>query len=431
MSFETIVLLSIVAIASLVAIALVVRWFLESRRREDQNKERQNTKDLLHAQEKDLLQNVKDLLHARGEKEGQQLISSVKDILHGQDKENMSSLSKQDLAWQKSLEGAVQEIKSQVGERLQSATEKIGRQVGERLQSATEKNEEVLGKLQERLAVIGKAQDRIVSLSDEVGSLQKMLVNKQARGLFGETQLRDLIRQALPSKVCRFQVTLSNGKRCDCLIDLPRPPGPLVVDAKFPLESYRDLIAADDEQKKSVARKNFGEDVRRHVKDIAQKYILPGETAEWALMFLPSEVIFADVHNYLPQVVDEAHKLHVGIVSPATMMALLTTIRSILRDVRMREQAATIQKEVGNLQEDLQRLSQRLKNLDKHFSSAQKDLKEARTSWGKIANRRERILSLEPPQEQNIQPSFDFAGEQTPDSGGEVFISPEHALPDA
>jgi len=246
-----------------------------------------------------------------------------------------------------------------VDERLQG----FSKQVGDRLNDSTTKHQTALADLRERLAVIDKAQQNLTELSTQVVGLQDILANKQARGAFGEIQLRDLVEATLPPSAYAFQATLGNGRRADCLLQLPNPPGAIAIDSKFPLESYETLRkAGSDEALLVPARRAFAADVRRHVQDIAQRYIIPGETAESALMFLPSEAVYAELHANYREVVEASYKARVWIVSPTTLMATLNTVRAVLKDVRMREQAAIIQTEkIGELElEDAEREAQQV-----------------------------------------------------------------------
>jgi DNA recombination protein RmuC len=271
----------------------------------------------------------------------------------------------------------------------------LGKRVGDRLQEQTTAATQSLTELKERLAVIDAAQKNITELSSQVVGLQDILANKQARGAFGEIQLNDLVQAALPPSAYEFQATLEGGQRVDCLLKLPNPPGPIAVDAKFPLESYRALREARDEPALVQARREFSTAIRLHFKAIAEKYIRPGETAESALMFLPSEAVYAELHASFPNVVEESFRYRVWIVSPTTLMATLTTIRAVLKDVRMREQAGLIQKEVHTLLEDVQRLDERVGKLQRHFGQASEDLRDIRISTEKIAKRGDRIEALE------------------------------------
>ncbi|MGF1594347.1 MAG: DNA recombination protein RmuC [Kiloniellaceae bacterium] len=279
-----------------------------------------------------------------------------------------------------------------VDERLQG----FSKLVGDRLTDSTTKHQTALADLRERLAVIDKAQQNLTELSTQVVGLQDILANKQARGAFGEIQLRDLVEATLPPSAYEFQATLGNGRRADCLLRLPNPPGSIAIDSKFPLESYEALRrAGSDEAQVTAARRAFQADVRRHVKDIAERYIIPGETAESALMFLPSEAVYAELHANCREVVEASYKARVWIVSPTTLMATLNTVRAVLKDVRMREQAAIIQTEVGKMMEDVLRLNERVGKLERHFDQASRDIQDIRTSANKVVSRGEKIGELE------------------------------------
>ncbi|MBK0327480.1 DNA recombination protein RmuC [Rhodobacteraceae bacterium F11138] len=248
-----------------------------------------------------------------------------------------------------------------------------------------------LTQLQERLATIDKAQDNITKLSGDVLSLQDILSNKQTRGAFGEIQLNDIVSKALPSDSYQLQATLSNGKRADCLIHLPNPPGPIVIDSKFPLEAYEALRRAETQAQMTDAARQMRTAVRAHIKAISERYIIEGETADGALMFLPSEAVYAELHANFPDVVRDGFAARVWIVSPTTCMATLNTMRAILKDARMREQAGAIRKELGLLQKDVERLGDRVVNLDRHFGQAAKDIAEIKISADKAGRRAQRL----------------------------------------
>ena len=222
-----------------------------------------------------------------------------------------------------------------------------------------------------------------------------MLSNKQARGAFGEIQLNDIIVDALPPSAYQFQATLGNNSRCDCLLTLPNPPGAIVIDAKFPLESYRSLRNAENDAERTRATRAFKADMLKHINDIAGKYIIPGETAESAFLFLPSEAVYAELHANFTDVVEKSYKAKVWIVSPTTLMAVLHTVRAVLKDARMREQAGVIQKEVLSLIEDVGRLEDRVGSLQKHFTQAGRDIELIKTSTHKITRRAERIEEVQ------------------------------------
>ena len=267
----------------------------------------------------------------------------------------------------------------------------VQQQMNENLHGTARRTAQSLGDLQQRLATIDKAQENITKLSGDVLSLQDILSNKQTRGAFGEIQLNDIVLNALPSDSYTLQATLSNGRRADCLIHLPNPPGPIVIESKFPLEGYEGLRNAGTDWDLSEARKALRTSVRKHIKDISEKYILEGETADGALMFLPSEAVYAELHANFSDVVQEGFTARVWIVSPTTCMATLNTMRAILKDARMREQTGAIRRELGLLFQDVERLGTRVENLDRHFEQAAKDLSEIKISADK-AGRRARQL---------------------------------------
>lgn len=271
----------------------------------------------------------------------------------------------------------------------------VTKSVGEGLQQNTVKTAETLTDLRERLAKIDAAQQKISSLSEQVVSLQEVLSNKQARGAFGEIQLNDLVTSILPPSAYEFQAVLSNARRADCLLRLPNPPGSIVIDAKFPLESYSALRAAADDRGKVEAERFFRASVLKHIKDISEKYIISGETAESALMFLPSEAVYAELHANFTDVVEASYRAKVWIVSPTTLMATLNTVRAVLKDAKMREQAGVIQKEVGTLIEDIARLDSRIDSLSKHFKMANEDVDGIKISSSKIGRRIQKIEALE------------------------------------
>lgn len=248
-----------------------------------------------------------------------------------------------------------------------------------------------LGELQLRLKTIDKAQENITKLSGDVLSLQDILANKQTRGAFGEIQLTDIVSKALPSDSYALQHTLSNGKRADCLVRLPNPPGPIVIDSKFPLEAYEKLRGAKSDYELNEASRFMRTAVRAHIRAISEKYIIEGETADGAIMFLPSEAVYAELHANFPEVVREGFAARVWIVSPTTCMATLNTMRAILKDARMREQAGAIRKELALLYSDVDRLGTRVENLDRHFGQAAKDLADIKISADKAGRRAKRL----------------------------------------
>ena len=264
-------------------------------------------------------------------------------------------------------------------------------QMNENLQGSARRTAHSLGELQQRLTAIDKAQENITKLSGDVLSLQDILSNKQTRGAFGEIQLNDIVSKALPSDSYTLQATLSNGRRADCLIHLPNPPGPIVIDSKFPLEPYEALRNATTDWELNEAASQLRTAVKKHIKDISEKYIIEGETADGALMFLPSEAVYAELHANFSELVREGFSARVWIVSPTTCMATLNTMRAILKDARMREQAGAIRRELGLLYQDVDRLGTRVENLDRHFAQAAKDITEIKISADKAGKRARRL----------------------------------------
>lgn len=305
----------------------------------------------------------------------------------------------QDLgAGQERLTGGLHHVsdaqtKSQNGmmQMLEQRLAQVQQQMTENLQGSSRRTAHSLGELQQRLMAIDKAQDNITKLSGDVLSLQDILSNKQTRGAFGEIQLNDIVTKALPSDSYTLQATLSNGRRADCLIHLPNPPGPIAIDSKFPLEAYEALRAAQNDRDLAEAAKLMRQAVKKHIRDISEKYIIEGETADGALMFLPSEAVYAELHANFSDLVREGFSARVWIVSPTTCMATLNTMRAILKDARMREQAGAIRKELGLLYQDVDRLGTRVENLDRHFSQAAKDISEIKISADKAGRRARRL----------------------------------------
>jgi len=278
---------------------------------------------------------------------------------------------------------------------MEQRLEQVSARMGESLTTSATRTAKSLGQLQQRLEAIDKAQTKIEKLSGEVLTLQDILSNKQTRGAFGEFQLQEIVSHALPPDAYAFQYTLSNGRRADCLIHLPLPPGPIVIDSKFPLEAYEALRAAEDERAKLEAGRALKVAVLTHVKHIAERYIIEGETAESALMFLPSEAVYAELHANFADVVRAGFEARVWIVSPTTAMATLNTMRAVMKDARMRDQAHRIRREMGLLTKDVARLLERVGKLDQHFEQAHEDIRKIKISAEKAGNRAERLEVFE------------------------------------
>jgi DNA recombination protein RmuC len=278
-----------------------------------------------------------------------------------------------------------------VNERLDSQ----GQRMGQAMQATSVRTEESLGKLGERLAVIDRAQATIAQLSGEIVSLQAILANKQTRGAFGQGRMEAIIADALPMGAYSFQPTLSNGSRPDCVVMLPNGAPGLVVDAKFPLESWQRLNGASEESDRVRAAAGVRADINVHVRAIAEKYLIAGETHDTAFLFVPSEAIFADIHQQFEDVVQRAARARVMIVSPALLMLSVQVVQALLRDVRMREQAHLIQAEVREMLADLARLDERVGKLKSHFAQVQGDIEQVQVSTRKLGRRGTRIETLD------------------------------------
>ena len=287
------------------------------------------------------------------------------------------------------------EAQSRLIQTMEQRLEQVSARMGESLNTSSTRTAHSLGELQQRLQAIDKAQTNIEKLSGDVLTLQDILSNKQTRGAFGEIQLQEIVSHALPPDAYTFQATLSNGRRADCLIHLPLPPGPIVIDSKFPLEAYEALRAAVTDREKIEAARALRAAVLTHVKHIAERYIIEGETAESALLFLPSEAVYAELHANFADVVRAGFAARVWIVSPTTAMATLNTMRAVMKDARMRVEAHRIRRELGLLTKDVGRLLERVSNLDRHFDQAHEDIRSIKISAEKAGNRAERLEAFD------------------------------------
>ena len=283
------------------------------------------------------------------------------------------------------------ELSRSLSQRLDAMTGRIGQSMAEQTR-ATHEN---LSRLQERLAVIDTAQNNIQSLAGQVVQLQAILSNKQTRGAFGQSRMEAIVADGLPKGSFEFQATLSNGSRPDCLVKMPNDSPALVIDAKFPLEAWNAIRDAQDEDARRIAAQSFRRDVEVHIRDISSKYLLHGETQDTAFMFVPSESIFAEIHEHFEQVVQRAHRARIVIVSPSLLMLSIQVIQAILKDARMREQAHLIQDEVARLMDDVGRLDERVRKLQGHFGQAARDIDEILVSSGKVTRRGEKIEAMD------------------------------------
>jgi len=283
------------------------------------------------------------------------------------------------------------ELNQAIGQRLDGMSQRVTATIGEQTRSTHEN----LRRLQERLAVIDAAQTNIQTLAKDVVGLQAILSNKQTRGAFGQARMETIVADGLPMGAYSFQPTLSNGSRPDCTIRMPNGSPPLVIDAKFPLEAWNAIRAAANPEHGKIAGQQFRRDLELHIRDIAEKYLIPGETQDTAFLFVPSESIFAEIHENFEAIVQKAQRARIVIVSPSLLMLSIQVIQAVLKDQRMREQAHVIQSEVAHLMDDLSRLDERVRKLQGHFAMAQKDVDMIVTSADKLARRGERIEALE------------------------------------
>ncbi|WP_371396166.1 DNA recombination protein RmuC [Fretibacter rubidus] len=280
-------------------------------------------------------------------------------------------------------------------ESLDTRLSKVSETVGRSIVETQERNSQNLKQLHERLALIDRAQKNIETLSGEVSGLQSLLSNKQSRGAFGEKQMQDLIENYLPPNAYSFQHTLSNGKRVDALIHMPNDQGDVAIDSKFPMEAWRRLTDADNTDGSVQAGRDFARDMLVHIKAVAEKYLIFGETHDIALLFLPSEAVYAELHANFPLVVEQGFAQKVMIVSPTTFMATLHTMRAVMKDAAMREQAHIIQREVGMMAKDVTLLDDRVAKLQSHFNQTGEDIRKIRISTEKITKRADKIESLD------------------------------------
>jgi DNA recombination protein RmuC len=303
----------------------------------------------------------------------------------------------------KQVAEALSQHADNLGKKVQGLTEttdnrlkEISGQVEKRLNEGFEKTTETFNQVLSHLTRIDEAQKKITELSTNVVSLQEVLADKRSRGAFGEVQLSALVRNVMPETGFALQQTLSNGRRADCVLFLPEPTGNVVIDAKFPLEAYQRML--DDqlaESERAQAQRQFRRDIKKHMEDIASRYIIPGETSDGAVMFIPAEAVFAEIHAHFPELVEEAFRKRVWLVSPTTMMAILTTARAVLKDAATREQVHIIQEHLRALSKDFGRFQNRMDNLARHIGQAHQDVSDVNVSARKITNRFEKIEKVE------------------------------------
>jgi DNA recombination protein RmuC len=283
------------------------------------------------------------------------------------------------------------ELARAVNERLDRMTHKVGTDLNE----TARKTHESISKLNERLAVIDTAQKNLTDLSSNMVSLQEILANKQARGAFGQMRMEAIIQDGLPIGAYTFQATLSNGKRPDCLLHMPNTPAGVVIDAKFPLEGFEAFRTARRDEEKKMAARQVRTDVGKHIDAMAERYLIAGETQDTAILFVPSEAIYADLAEHFSDLVQRAHRARIVICAPNMLMLAVQTMQAILKDVQMREQAHLIQREVAVLMDDMSRFRDRVLDLQRHFGQANADIDKILTSSEKITKRGQKIESLD------------------------------------
>ena len=285
---------------------------------------------------------------------------------------------------------------NQLTRETQERLKQISGEVDKQLEKGFEKTTATFTDVMKRLTIIDQAQQKITELSSNVVGLQDILNDKRSRGAFGEIQLNSLIRNVIPDGHFSLQHTLSNGKRADCLLLLPDPTGNIAIDAKFPLESFKQLQASNlPVQQQNAYEQQFRNDIKKHIQDIASKYIIPDETSDGAMMFIPAEAVFAEIHAHYPELIELAQKSRVWLVSPTTMMAVLTTARAVLKDAATRKQVHIIQQHLNALGTDFGRFQTRMDNLAKHINQAQQDVEQVHVSSKKISSRFNKIEQVE------------------------------------
>ncbi|MDX8386037.1 MAG: DNA recombination protein RmuC [Gallionella sp.] len=321
--------------------------------------------------------------------------------------QTLEKLSEQGRADQKliqeSFSNATQHLRNSIeslSKSVDGRLEQIGGKVNERLDEGFKKTNETFVSVMARLATIDKAQEKIDGLTTNMVSLQELLGDKRSRGAFGEVQLEGLVRNILPPSAYDFQYTLPNGSRVDCVLKLPEPTGMVAVDSKFPLENYHKMFDASDAER-AIATRQFKVDLKKHVDDISSKYILTDVTSDGAVMFLPAEAVFAEVHAHHPDVINYAMQRRVWVVSPTTLMAVLNTARAVMKDVETRKQVHIIKDELGKLGKDFGRFDERMKKLAIHIRQASKDVDEVQISSSKITAQFGKIerVELDQPEE--------------------------------
>jgi DNA recombination protein RmuC len=331
--------------------------------------------------------------------QGDARIQRMEDIFRGLEKDLREDVEGVRIKVDESLEKNARQLGERVKELIESNEKRLGEisgKVEERLDKGFEKTTTVFADVLKRLALIDKAQEKIAELSGNVVSLQEVLSDKRSRGAFGEVQLSALISNMMPDNSYVLQYTFDNGVRADCVLFLPEPTGTICIDSKFPLESYQrmtDTTLGDADRK--TAEQQFRQDIKKHIKDISSKYIIPGQTSDGAVMFIPAEAVFAEIHGHYPDLVEEAQRARVWLASPTTMMAVLTTSRAVLKDAATRQQIHIIQEHLVALSKDFGRFQERMDKLAVHIDQANRDVADVNKSARKITSRFTKIEQVE------------------------------------
>jgi DNA recombination protein RmuC len=331
--------------------------------------------------------------------QGETRLQRLEDIFRALEKALREDVDGVRMKVDQSLEKNARQLGERVKELIETNEKRLGEisnKVEERLDKGFEKTTTVFADVLKRLALIDKAQEKIAELSGNVVSLQEVLSDKRSRGAFGEVQLSALISNMMPENSYSLQHTFANGVRADCVLFLPEPTGTLCIDSKFPLESYQrmtDSTLGDADRK--TAEQQFRQDIKKHIKDISSKYIISGETSDGAMMFIPAEAVFAEIHGHYPELVEEAQRARVWLTSPTTMMAVLTTARAVLKDAATRKQVHIIQEHLMVLSKDFTRFQARMDSLANRIRLAHDDVDKVNISAQKISSRFTRIEKVE------------------------------------
>jgi DNA recombination protein RmuC len=331
--------------------------------------------------------------------QGDARIQKLEEIFRGLEKELRSDVESVRVKVDESLEKNSRQLGERVKELIETNERRLGEisgKVEERLNKGFEKTTSVFADVLKRLALIDQAQEKIAALSGNVVSLQEVLSDKRSRGAFGEVQLAALISNMMPENSYSLQYTFPDGVRADCVLFLPEPTGTVCIDSKFPLESYQRMTdSALGDADRKTAEQQFRQDIKKHIKDISSKYIIPGATSDGAVMFIPAEAVFAEIHGHYPDLVEEAQRARVWLASPTTMMAVLTTARAVLKDSATRQQVHIIQDHLVALSQDFSRFQQRMDKLATHIDQANRDVLDVNKSAKKITSRFTKIEKVE------------------------------------